>query len=234
MNQIKFPRMTLRSLIRQGEHQQLDFKYCISDSKKIAKTLAAFANTDGGILLLGVRDNGSIAGVESEEEYYMIDSAAKLFCKPEIEYEMQTHRLDGKTVLEVNIRKGDDKPYLARDENGRWLAYLRKEDQNLLVNRVILEVWRIEKENKSIYIKFRKAESALFNHLREKRSITLSQFKRSGNIGTRGAERILSNLISVGILEYDLTDKGCRYLPSSNFEAAETICSQTNNKNCTI
>ncbi|MGB4134047.1 MAG: ATP-binding protein, partial [Tenuifilaceae bacterium] len=38
----------IANLILQGEHQQLDFKHSISDSKKIARSLAAFANTDGG------------------------------------------------------------------------------------------------------------------------------------------------------------------------------------------
>ena len=52
----------------------LDFKFEISDSKKIARTLVAFANTDGGRLLIGVKDNGSISGIRSEEEKYMIDS----------------------------------------------------------------------------------------------------------------------------------------------------------------
>lgn len=38
----------IEALIEQGEHQQLDFKFEVSDSKKIARTLSAFANTDGG------------------------------------------------------------------------------------------------------------------------------------------------------------------------------------------
>ena len=60
----------IEALIEQGEHQQLDFKFEVSDSKKIARTLSAFANTDGGRLLIGVKDNGAISGVRSEEEYY--------------------------------------------------------------------------------------------------------------------------------------------------------------------
>ncbi len=38
----------IKDLIAEGEHQRLDFKFEISDSKKIARTLAAFANTNGG------------------------------------------------------------------------------------------------------------------------------------------------------------------------------------------
>lgn len=66
----------IHALIAQGEHQQQDFKFEISDICKIAKTLSAFANTDGGRLLIGVKDNGKIAGVRSEEEQYMIEAAA--------------------------------------------------------------------------------------------------------------------------------------------------------------
>ena len=42
----------IHKLIAQGEHQQQDFKFEISDSKKIARSLAAFSNTDGGKLLV--------------------------------------------------------------------------------------------------------------------------------------------------------------------------------------
>lgn len=63
----------IHALIAEGEHQQQDFKFEISDTRKIAKTLSAFANTDGGRLLIGVKDNGKIAGVRSDEEKYMIE-----------------------------------------------------------------------------------------------------------------------------------------------------------------
>ena len=74
----------IKKLISEGEHQQLDFKFEISDSRKIAKTLVAFANTDGGTLLIGVKDNGNIAGIRSDEEYYMVEAAATMYCKPSI------------------------------------------------------------------------------------------------------------------------------------------------------
>ncbi len=45
----------IHALIAEGEHQQQDFKFEISDARKIAKTLSAFANTDGGRLLIGVK-----------------------------------------------------------------------------------------------------------------------------------------------------------------------------------
>ena len=51
----------LLSLIREGEHQQQDFKYRVADACKLAKSVSAFANTDGGRLLIGVRDDGHLS-----------------------------------------------------------------------------------------------------------------------------------------------------------------------------
>ncbi|MDY5609301.1 MAG: putative DNA binding domain-containing protein, partial [Sodaliphilus sp.] len=44
-------------LIDEGEHEHQDFKYQISDAKKIARSISAFANNSGGRLLVGVKDN---------------------------------------------------------------------------------------------------------------------------------------------------------------------------------
>jgi len=76
----------IQNLISEGEHQMLDFKFEISDSRRIARSLAAFANTDGGRLLVGVKDNGAIAGVRSDEEIHMIQAAAEMYCQPKVEY----------------------------------------------------------------------------------------------------------------------------------------------------
>ena len=48
-------------LIEEGEHEMQDFKFSISDSRKIARSISAFANHSGGRLLVGVKDNGNIA-----------------------------------------------------------------------------------------------------------------------------------------------------------------------------
>ena len=132
----------LRKLIAEGENQQLDFKYCISDSRKIARTLSAFSNSDGGRLLIGVRDNGSIAGIKSDEEYYMVETASVLFCRPGISFNIKQHSIGRKTILEVEVLRGEKRPYQAKDDNGKWLSYFRHQDQNLVANRVLLQVWR--------------------------------------------------------------------------------------------
>jgi len=88
-------------LIENGESQTLDFKFEISNARKIAKTLVAFANTNGGKLLVGVKDNGKIAGIRTNEEVFMIESAANIFSRPKISFQIKPWNIGGKQILEI-------------------------------------------------------------------------------------------------------------------------------------
>jgi len=201
----------LRRLIDEGESQTLDFKYCVSDCRKIARTLSAFANSDGGKLLIGVRDNGSIAGIKSDEEIYMVDTAAALFCRPEIEFSLKQHIAAGKTVLEVEVLKGNKRPYQAKDENGRWISYFRHHDQNLVANKVLLQIWRKEGIKLGVMVKFGKAENSLMDYLGKNGSITLSKFRKLTKIPSHKAEAILANLIIFKVLILKASERGFSY-----------------------
>jgi predicted HTH transcriptional regulator len=201
----------LKKLIAEGENQKLDFKYCISDSRKIARTLTAFANSDGGKLLIGVRDNGSIAGIRSDEEYYMVDTAAHLFCRPEITFTTKQHIAEKKTILEVEVFKGDQRPYQVKDEDGRWLAYFRHNDQNLVANRVLLQIWRKEKRGSGVLVRFSKAENMLLDYLKKNGSVTISKFRKIAHVSSNKAENILANLIILKVLIMNVSEKGISY-----------------------
>lgn len=209
----------IKKLISEGENQQLDFKYCISDSKKIARTISAFANTEGGRLLIGVRDNGSIAGIRSDEEFYMIETAAKLFCRPEIPVFVRQHNSEGKTILEVEVTKGDKRPYQAKGEDGKWRAYFRQNDQNLVANSVLLSLWRKNERKTGVLIRFGKPENILMEHLKNNGSITLSGFKKIAGIPAYRAEKIIVNLLLCDILAMDASEKGYCYILSRTEES---------------
>jgi len=72
----------LRRMVAEGEHERQDFKFAISDARKIARSLSAFANHSGGRLLIRVKDNGVIAGVLNEEDIYVVEQAAERYCRP--------------------------------------------------------------------------------------------------------------------------------------------------------
>jgi predicted HTH transcriptional regulator len=212
---------SLLKLIQQGEHQQQDFKYCISDSKKIARSLVAFANTDGGRLLIGVKDNGNIVGVRSEEEYYMVEAAARIYSKPMIEFTMRQHSIEGKTVLEVMIEPSSDKPHFAVDENGKWWAYFRKDDENRLANKVMIEVWKKQKSTDGVMINYSDAEKILLDYLGEHEKISVSKYARIAHITYKNAEQIIINFRVLNILKDYFSDNRIEYSINEAFDRQE-------------
>ena len=208
-------------LIQQGEHQTQDFKYCISDSKKIARSLVAFANSDGGRLLVGVKDNGRIAGVRSDEEYYMVDSAAKIYSKPEIKFTTKQHAVDGKTVLEVMIEPSNEKPHFAKDDEGKWWAYFRKDDENRLANKIMIEVWRRQQSPQGILINYSDDEKCLLDYLAKNEKISVSKFARIAHLSYKKAEQIIINFRSLDILKDVVGDNRIDYSINEAFDREE-------------
>ncbi len=197
----------IHKLIAQGEHQQLDFKFEIADSRKIARTFSAFANTDGGKLLIGVKDDGTIAGIRTSEETFMAEKAVMNFCKPTIAFRSHDWTIEGKRVLEITIKPGDEKPYFAQDINGKWLAYIRVNDQNVLANRVIVNAWIRKGKPQGTYINYGQNEKLLLKYLEENKFITVSEFKGISGVSTHKAETILTNFLALDIIEAIVTEK---------------------------
>jgi len=199
-------------LIEQGEHQRLDFKFEVSDSKKIARTLSAFANTDGGKLLIGVKDNGAISGIRSDEEYYMIEAASQMYTRPEVPFTANRWEIGGKTILEVYVAPRDGSAsYLAPDKQDEYKAYIRVDDENMLANEVLLLAWNKKQRLKGTLIKISKPVERLLAYLDTHPYINISQFCRIGRINHYTAKNILSDLLAIDTLKYVVIDKRIVY-----------------------
>ncbi len=205
--------------IKLGEGQHLDFKHSINDSKKIARSLVAFANSKGGgSLLIGVKDNGSVKGIASDEEYFMVETAAHLFCKPEPHFKYKIWNVMGKIVLEIIVPEGMDKPYLAPDENGDYKAFVRNHDQNLVAGKILKEVWkRTKKGVKGVKIRYNYELKALLDHIQENGSISKNEFVKLSDLKSSVADNILISLILMNIIEIKLSEKSDRFAFTKDF-----------------
>ncbi len=197
----------IHNLILQGEHQQLDFKFEITDSRRIARSLTAFANTDGGILLIGVKDNGALAGVRSDEEIFMVEAAANLYSKPEIKMKTREWVVNKKTILEVSVVPVKKHLHYARDKNNRWKVYIRVKDQNLMVNKIWLKAWERKHAARDVFLPYTDTENILLKYLEKNPSITLTKFTKIAGVSRRKAEDSLIRLVSMKIIDIQFTDK---------------------------
>ncbi len=190
----------IQQLIDQGENQHLDFKYEVSDAKKLARTFSAFANAGGGKLLIGVKDNGIIKGITTDEEAYMLESAAHIYCKPKVNYSIKPWKIEGKSLLEVSIEESTEKPHLAPWKDNLWRAFVRIHDENFVANAIQVEVWKKQRKGKPALIKYNDIEKKLLDYLLINTEITVKEFCQLCNIGYFLAKKILVNLIAVRII----------------------------------
>ena len=122
----------IQRLIEEGEHEHQDFKFAVNDARKIARSLSAFANNDGGRLLIGVKDNGNIAGIRNEEDIYVIEQAADMYCSPPQPLQVDVFTTEGGLkVVRVEIARAPRRPVMVREEKGVLKAYYRVKDENI-------------------------------------------------------------------------------------------------------
>ncbi|MCR4592434.1 MAG: ATP-binding protein [Bacteroidaceae bacterium] len=193
----------LLSLIREGEHQQQDFKYRVADASKLAKSVSAFANTDGGRLLIGVRDDGQIAGVRSEEEIFMMHQAAYKFCKPEASIKFDTYHVDGRTVVIATVPPSLRRPVCVHDEEGNMRAYIRIADENIVASPVHLALWRETQKPQGIMLTYDDDIRQLLSTMQGRQ--TLNQIISASKLPRHRVIMLLARLIRFGTLRWEYT-----------------------------
>lgn len=202
---------TLQGFIRQGEHQTQDFKFRVDDAKKIARTISAFANTDGGRLLIGVKDNGKVVGIDPEEEFHIIQGASELFCVPPVPIETVVWQEDHKLVLEVIVAVSPLKPHKSKDEEGLWKTYVRRDDHTLIANKILVGVWNFRKKGVEKPQQFSEDEMKFLELFKSNEKFTLSRLYRLSDVKKSKVDHLLKLFITWEILDMEITPEGTFY-----------------------
>ena len=200
-------RQYLKKLIAQGEHQQQDFKYKVTDAEKLAHSVSAFANTDGGRLIIGVRDDGHISGIRSEEEIYMMHAAAFKYCDPQPSIHFDTLHAEGRNVVVATVPPSPVKPVYALTTEKRRRAYIRIADENIIASPVILDIWRQETSRQGILMHYSDDETALMEVLKEHPSLTLNQIVKLSRLARHKVIRLLARFIRFELATWKYEDE---------------------------
>ena len=106
----------------------LEFKEKIPTKNQIIKTSIGFCNRFGGRLIVGVKDNGEIIGVDESQLNELIDSLHESIfksCTPTILPSIYVQRLDEKALLVVEVSPGMNKPYFLSTDGLMEGTYIR-------------------------------------------------------------------------------------------------------------
>jgi len=113
----------LSKLVEKGEDSFVEFKEEKVHSDDLAAEMVAFANADGGRILLGISDKKDIKGVlNADKEMERVENISYNNCQPAVAVSIEKIRVNKKIILCIYIAKGPERPY----KTNRGVYYVRK------------------------------------------------------------------------------------------------------------
>ena len=110
------------------ENQNIEFKQ--EYVPEIRKEVVAFTNAEGGTILVGVRKDGSVAGIEDPDEVMLqIVNSLKDAIAPDVMpfVSVKTVEMEGRQIVEVEVSTGTNRPYYLREKGLKTSGvYVRK------------------------------------------------------------------------------------------------------------
>ncbi len=201
--------MPLLDIIAQGETRHTEFKRLVHSPAKIAKSIVAFANTEGGIILIGVDDDKRITGIHSEKEMLeVVHDAVKLHVEPVLELETEVIEYKKRLVLMVIVPESTEKPHYhistERDSHTlkqvtRKKVYLREESHNKAASPDRIFLMRSAED--PLKLSFGNNEKMLLDHLEKNNTVTAREFSALANIPLNKAMQSLVALVRSGAVK---------------------------------
>ena len=196
----------LKRLVLLGEGARLEFKNRVPRPERIAREVIAFANTDGGTVLIGVDDDGTILGLrDAEEELFALSTALTARVSPPVEVEISAVRVSRRRdVLVVRVPASDERPHVLVPESGavgeaaRQHAYVRVGDQSVEASRESVRVMRTRGE--AVAFTFGEPERRLLEYLDRHERITVAEYARMSEMPPWRASKTLVALVRAGVV----------------------------------
>ena len=198
----------LRKLVEHGEGPSLEFKRKAAYPDKIVRELIAFANARGGTLLVGIGDDGTLAGLKhpDDESHVILEALRK--CNPPLAVQ-ETFIAIGPSryVIQYHVSESKNKPHYLCQGPVRQ-AFIRVNDQSIKASREVREIARRSRAKKDIRFHYGEHEKFLMNYLDINPSITLREFAEVSGLKRFYASKKLVLLVLANVLRITPHEKG--------------------------
>ncbi len=207
-------RRELEQLVDLGEGISVEFKRRAPRPVRIAKEAVALANTNGGRIVLGVNDDGTIMGVEhTSEQEFLLRQAVNAHSRPVVEYQTERIVVEPRCdVLVVTIPESSTKPHVvvpdeeARDDEGQ--TYVRVEASSVEASPETIQELRNQEDHAGVTFEFGETESLLMRYLDDYGRISVSQLAQLADIPPERASQTLLRLTEADLLHLHPDEDG--------------------------
>jgi hypothetical protein len=202
----------LKSLVAQGEGFHLEFKRKAAHPDKIVREMIAFANSKGGILLVGIGDEGTIPGLKyPEDDSHEIKKALRQ-CKPPLPVRETFIAIgNNRSVIQYEIYESKRKPHFYALSEIQRESFVRVDDKSIKASREVREISKRSQLKKDIRFHYGDHERMLMQYLDEHKTITLKEFTELSGLKRFMASRKLILLVLANVLRIAPNEKGDVY-----------------------
>lgn len=204
----------IKKWVSKGEDERVEFKLKANHPEKIIRELVAFANNQGGFLIVGVSDDRKIIGVRyPHEAHHLISTAIERYCRPVFEYTstiIPTSVAD-QYLLIYEVRKSENPPHFVEHPEGTRKAYFRIGESSIQASRELCTILRKSSAAGNTLIRYGDIERQLMQILDHEKTVTVQSFARAANISLRKASQTLVYMVLAGVVLIQPSDSGDRY-----------------------
>lgn len=113
------------------------------------KSVSAFANGVGGVLIFGIADNDSVVGIDDvKKAMEVISEQIKVKMDPAPEVLLKAHLIDSKEIITLEVYRGEETPYYYVGE-GNYTAYVRIGNESVIATATDLKRLVLRGKNKT-------------------------------------------------------------------------------------
>ena len=199
-------RHDLQELVALGETAKVEFKQKLPEWNKLLREVVAFANTDGGTVLIGVDDDGQISGLKDPRE---IEEAIEIhlnqWVRPAVDYRLAVVPLTQKrAVVAIVVSRSQSKPHYVRDnpEANEGVVLIRIADNSVKASKEKIQLLKYEGREQNMKVEYGEKERILMRYLETNKSITVTKFADLAMIPRNIASRTLVHLVKANVLRH--------------------------------
>jgi hypothetical protein len=195
----------IRRLVARGEGKELELKEGLPRDVKLARSLCAFANTRGGIVLVGVTDKGGFRGApRPRESMARLRSVAAEHLEPPLAVQVGSARVGEVAVVWCSVPLSPTRPHAVLDDAGEREVVVRVGSSNREATGATLAAIRPHASSKGLDPLERKVLAWVARSARRASAngegVTIAAFARAHNVGLQRARRAFAQLELAGKL----------------------------------
>lgn len=180
----------------------------LDNTTEIAKTLVAFANTNGGTLIVGAKSNKKMVGIFPSDEIEKLKSVS-MNCNPLLVCKTEVQEIGFRLILIVQVKKTGTGPHFSVNTSGKKEAWIREGAQNLRANKLLLSSWKYKDENGCLPDVFSVQECRIIEIIKENPDISLTQIYKKSQFTIDTVDYSLVRLLNWNVIKMRIAENAC-------------------------